>query len=216
MACSFEPPGEKNVNNLYFPTFHFRSVLEAAGTALKMDTLWLSVLLRNSNFFQSSGFTPGEKVVARPCSADLPWTGCCQWGGLMLIKFLCSRSHHVALWGPGQGSQYGAEGLEGPAPLPGKGDWVQDGEFPPKGGGQNPVFSAYVKQRFGLHQFLQQILQCKNHFYLLLPAAAYAGMSPPQGHSRAGTRRYHHGFVHGRGYVSKFFLSLPAPSVCSA
>lgn len=63
----------------------------------------------------------------------------------------------------------------------GQGHWMWDGDFPPKRAGQNPVFGVCVKLRFGFHWFLQQILQGKNHFYLLLPAAACAGMSPPPG-----------------------------------
>lgn len=90
---------------------------------------------------------------------------------------------------------------------------MRDGDFPPKGAGQNPVFSVYVKLRFVFHWFLQQILQGKNHFYLLLPTAAYAGMSPPQGHSRAGTARYYMALSMGRvtfsGFSSVFqWLSL--------
>lgn len=131
----------------------------------------------------------------------------------MLIKLICSCSYHVIMWGPGQRSHCGAECWGGPAWLPGSGYWMWDGDFPPKGAGQNPVFSVYIRLRFVFHWFLQQILQGKNHFYLLLPAAAYAGMSPPQGHSRAGATRYYVALSMGRitfsGFSSVFqWLSL--------
>lgn len=87
----------------------------------------------------------------------------------------------------------------------GQGHWMWDGDFPPKRAGQNPVFGVCVKLRFGFHWFLQQILQGKNHFYLLLPAAACAGMSPPQRHSRAGTTRYYHWLCPWKGLRFQVF-----------
>lgn len=122
----------------------------------------------------------------------------------MLIKLICCCSHHVTLWGPGQGNHMGQSAGKGQPGVLARGIGC-DGDFPPKRAGQNPVFSVYVKLRFGFHWFLQQILQGKNHFYLLLPAAACAGMSPPQGHSRAGTTRYYHWLCPWRGLCFQVF-----------
>lgn len=167
--------------------------------------LQLSVFLRKSNFFQSSRYTPGRKVVARQSSADLPWTGWCQWRRFDVNQIDLLLLPPCDLVGTWPGKPYGAECWEGPAWCPGKGYWMWDGDFPPKRAGQNPVFSVYMKLRFGFHWFLQQILQGKNHFYLLLPAAACAGMSPPQGHSRTGTTRYYHWLRPWKGLLFQVF-----------
>lgn len=139
--------------------------------------------------------------------SDLPWTGCCQWG-----KFDVNQTDleslppcdFVGTW-PGRpvwGKVLGRARLASWQGVLGCG---MVASLPSPKSRQNPVFSVYVKLRFSFHRFLQQILQGKNHFYLLLPAAAYAGMSPPQGHSRAGTPKYYHWLCPWKGLHFQVF-----------
>jgi len=148
----------------------------------------------------------------------------------MSTKRLCSRSHRVTTWGPSQESHRGAEYWHGAVPaFPGKGDWVRDGDLSSKGGGQififiniyiynYLVFSGSVKQSIGLHQFLQQIVQGKNHSYLLLPSSSLCRERALHGNSKAGTTGYHHRLCPwqrpGKGLHFQVFLRTSRDKAC--
>lgn len=103
---------------------------------------------------------------------------------MLSTKLLCSHSHCVTTQGPGQECWWGAEHGDRTAPTSsGKGDWVQDGDFPPKGGGQTFIYGF---------QWLCDTERCsppvppanpqrQEPLLWLLPAAAYAEMSSPWG-----------------------------------
>lgn len=139
-------------------------------------------------------------------------------GGLMLIELICSCSHHVILWGPGQGSHCGAECWGGPALD--SWQWVLDvGWWLPSQGSRTKSSLQCLRETEICFPLVPPANPARQEPLLFIaPNCSLCRDEPSTRTQQSWHSKVLHGFVHGKGYIFRFFLSLPVaePVLCDA